>query len=265
MRFTIVTPVLNGMPWLPEAIRSVARQRDGVDVEHLVLDGGSTDGSREWLAAHKDLGYDLRVEPDGGQTDALQRGFQRAKGELLGWLNADDVLEPGALAIVEAAFGASPEAAMVSGACLFIDAAGRILGAMSTPPDPTLAGLVRVRINPPQPSTFFSAIAYERAGGLDRSFDLAMDVDLWLRLAREGRYVVLPDQVLARYRVHPTAKSERAATASAREDLRARRLAGMHLRSPAGIALLRAGYVDPAVGPVGRGVRRILKRIVIRR
>ena len=265
MRFSIVTPVLNGMPWLPDAIASVTRQRDQVELEHIVLDGGSDDGSREWLAAHQDLGYRLRLEPDDGQTDALRRGFDEATGDYFGWLNADDVLEPGALAVAAAALDADPGVVMVSGACLFIDRAGRITGAMATPPDPTLRGLLRVRINPPQPSTLFRASAYRAIGGLDLSFDLAMDLDLWLRLAAVGSYAVLSDQVLARYRVHPASRSERAATMSAREDLRARRRAGMHLRSPAGVALVRAGYVDPVVRPVAGLVRGLARRVVIRR
>lgn len=262
MRFTIVTPVFNGMPWLPEAVNSVARQRPSVDIEHLVFDGGSTDGSREWLASHPELGCDLRFEHDHGQTDALIKGFDQAGSELLGWLNADDVLEPGALSRVHDVFAANPDVVMISGACLFIDGTGRILGAMATPPDPTFRGLLTARINAPQPSTFFRADAYRTCGGLDRGYDLAMDVDLWLRLAQQGRYVVLSGEILARYRVHPGAKSERMSISSAREDLRARRRQGMPWRSPAGVELIKAGYVDPIVRPIRRAVLRPIKRVV---
>lgn len=262
MRFTIVTPVLNGMPWLPDAIESVARQREDAEVEHLVLDGGSTDGSREWLHDHAGLGFQLVTEPDRGQTDALANGFGRATGEILGWLNSDDLLEPRALARVEAAL-ADSETVMVSGACLFIDARGRITGAMATPPDTSPGGLLTRRINAPQPSTFFRADAYRRAGGLDRQFDLAMDVDLQIRIARVGRYVVLPNEVLARYRVHPGAKSERASVASARDDLRARRKNGMPLRSPAGARLVWAGYARPLIEPAGRVLRSVARTLVL--
>jgi glycosyltransferase involved in cell wall biosynthesis len=79
MRFSIVTPVLNGMPWLPETVESVARQRDVVDVEHLIRDGGSTDDSRDWLVAHAGLGYHVAMEKDGGQTDALAIGFEQVR------------------------------------------------------------------------------------------------------------------------------------------------------------------------------------------
>jgi GT2 family glycosyltransferase len=258
VRFTIVSPVLNGMPWLPEAMSSVAAQRrDGVvDLEHLVLDGGSSDGSREWLEAHPEPGRSLIFEKDGGQTAALRSGFDRATGELFGWLNSDDVLEPDALAIVQDVFATQPDVVMVSGVSLFIDSDGKVFGAMATPPVPTYAALVRTRLNPPQPSTFFRADAYRRVGGLDAGLNLAMDLDLWLKLAQVGRYVVLPDRVLARYRVHSRAKSERLATASAREDLKVRRRNGMRWRSQAGEELLRRAYLDPTIGRVPRAIRR---------
>jgi glycosyltransferase involved in cell wall biosynthesis len=262
VRFTIVTPVLNGMPWLPEAIISVARQRSVVDLQHIVLDAGSTDGSREWLQGHTEYGCELRFEPDDGQTDALIKGFSTAQGEILGWLNADDVLEPEVLGRVRDLFVANPDVVMISGACLFIDAAGRIVAAMSTPPEATFHALVTVRAQPPQPSTFFRADAYRNCGGLDRRFNLAMDMDLWLRLVRQGRYLVLPNEVLARYRVHAGAKSERMATLSAREDLRARRDQGMPWRSPAGVDLIRAAYVRPVVRPVRRSIMRLVRRLV---
>jgi glycosyltransferase involved in cell wall biosynthesis len=269
VRFTIVTPVLNGMPWLPEAIRSVASQREGaaLEVEHFVFDGGSTDGSREWLTGHAELGYRLWLEPDDGQTAALKTGFDRASGALFGWLNSDDILEPGALEAAHSVFVSQPDVVMVSGACLFIDTLGRVFGAMPTVPVPTLDGLVKARMNPAQPATFFRASAYWAAGGLDVGFNLAMDLDLWLRLARQGRYVVLPDRVLARYRVHARAKSERLAVASAREDLRARRRQGMPWRSQAGVELLRKGYIEPIFGrvphAVTRAVRSAVRRVVI--
>jgi GT2 family glycosyltransferase len=142
---------------------------------------------------------------------------------------------------------------------------------MAVSPVPTFVALVRTRLNPPQPSTFFRASAYRAAGGLDLSFNLAMDTDLWLRLAKHGRYVVLPDRVLARYRIHAGAKSERMAAASAREDLRARRRQGMPWRSHAGRELLRKAYIVPIFGRVpraigraiGRPIRRVVGRVVL--
>ncbi len=263
MKVTIVTPVCNGMPWLPESIESVARQRVDADVEHLVYDGGSTDGSVEWLRGHTSLGYEVLVGPDDGQTDALVKGFDRASGDIFAWLNADDLLEPGAVARVIEVFAADPGLSMVSGACLLVDARGSIVGAISSPPAATIEDLLCHPSNPAQPATFFTASAYRRCGGLDRRYDLAMDVDLWLKLAEIGPVRTLPDQVLARFRIHSQAKSVVAAGPAARQDLRIRRTHGMPLRSRAGVALVTAGYVRPVVSPWSRAFRGLARRIVL--
>jgi glycosyltransferase involved in cell wall biosynthesis len=140
MQFSIVTPVRNGMPWLPEAMESVARQLLDVEVEHIVVDGGSTDGSREWLRDHSGKHVRLIFEPDDGQTDALIKGFASAGGDIFGWLNADDVLELGALRRVAAEFEAHPKVALVSGSALLIGPNGAIVGAIPTPPVSKLEG-----------------------------------------------------------------------------------------------------------------------------
>ena len=259
MRISIVTPVLNGMPWLPEAVESVAGQRAEVDVEHLIRDGGSTDGSRDWLADHARLGYQVSLEEDGGQTDALAVGFDHASGDVFGWLNADDVLEPGALARVAEAFEAHPDAVIVSGSCLLIGSDGEILGAIPTPPRPEFEQLLRHPTNLAQPATFCRAEAYRRVGGLNRRYNLAMDVDLWFRLARVGRVVLLRDVVLARFRLHPNAKSVVAAAATCRQDFSIRRRHGMPLTSAAARALVRHAMLDPVSAWTKRTAKRVLR------
>jgi len=251
MCFTIVTPVMNGMPWLPECVASVDAQREDFDVQHIILDPGSTDGSREWLQKNATRAQ-LVFERDAGQTDALIRGFSRATGDVLGWLNADDLLEPRALARAAAALDASSAAVGVSGAAIVIDADANVTGRIATPPTGTLAGLLASPSNLAQPSTFFRADAYRAVGGLDATVELAMDVALWLRLARRGPFVLLPDDALSRFRVHADARSVKGAARTAREDLRVRRRAGMPLLSPAGLALVRYGYLHPAVAPLWR-------------
>jgi glycosyltransferase involved in cell wall biosynthesis len=266
VKVTIVTPVYNGMPWLPECMNSVAMQRrDGVELEHLVFDGGSTDGSAEWLREHTSLGYEATIGPDGGQTDALIKGFTAATGDILGWLNADDVLEPGALKRVVDAFAARPGLAIVTAACLLIDTRGAITGAIVPPPVSNLDGLLRHPTNPAQPATLFSAEAYRRCGGLDRRYDLAMDVDLWLKLAAQGPIQVLPNEVLARFRIHPDAKSVASYRKAVRQDLQIRRLHGLPLRSGAGIQLLNLGYVRPLLSPWKRAFRRVARFVVLGR
>lgn len=256
VRFTIVTPVLNGMPWLPETVASVELQRNEVDVEHIVLDGGSTDGSREWLQENSAKASVLIFEPDHGQTDALIRGFKAATGDVLGWLNADDVLESGALGRVVQAFQAHPDAVAVTGTAIQIGPEGKVIGLIPTPPSGTFAGLLAHPTNLAQPSTFFRRRAYEQVGGLDPSLDLAMDVDLWLRLARLGRVVLVRD-ALSRFRIHPNAKSVAGARKAASEDLRVRRRQGLPLFSPAGLTLLKVIYWFPVRARVGRTLRRL--------
>jgi glycosyltransferase involved in cell wall biosynthesis len=242
--FTIVTPVFNGMPWLPEAIDSVLSQVE-TSVELIVLDGGSTDGSREWLAGNVKDRAQMVFEPDRGQTDALIRGLTQARGVYLGWLNADDRLEPAALARVAAAFDDAPDASVVSGCCLEIDESGAITGLIPTPPSATLKGLLAHPHNLAQPATFFRTEAYGRVGGLDPDLDLAMDVDLWMRLALTGRVVLLRDQVLARFRIHSGAKSVTRATATVREDLKVRRRHGMPRTTRAWWVLFKRAYLRP--------------------
>jgi glycosyltransferase involved in cell wall biosynthesis len=263
MKVTVVTPVYNGMPWLPECIGSVAEQRRDVEVEHFVYDGGSTDGSAEWLREHTSLGYEAIIGPDGGQTDALVKGFSRATGEIFGWLNADDVLEPGALKRVVDVFAADPSLAMVVGACLFIDSHGAVTGAVGSIPVPTLKGLLCLPWNPPQPATFFSAQAYRNGEGLDRRYDLAMDIDLWLKLAKVGPIQIIPTEVLARFREHPNAKSVARGGAAVRQSLRIRRRHGMPLRSRAAVSLIYSGFVLPVVSPCTKALRRFARWVLL--
>jgi glycosyltransferase involved in cell wall biosynthesis len=252
---SIVMPVLNGMPWIHEAVTSVVAQK-GVEIELIILDGGSTDGTREWLKGSAPPGARVLLEADRGQADAIAKGLALAKGSILGWLNADDVLEPGALAAACEVFASHPGASMVSGACLLIDELGAITGRIETPPDGSLGGLLRHPQNLAQPSTFFSAEAFRATAGLDRRLHYAMDVDLWLKLARVAPAALMPDRVLARFRIHAAAKSTRAATAMVREDLRVRLRHGMPVLSRTSLALLRRAYARPIAYTLGIRSRR---------
>lgn len=255
MLVTIAMPVLNGMPWLPEAVASVQRQAGPVEL--IVCDGGSTDGSREWLREHAGKETQLVFEPDGGQSEAIARGLERARGEILGWLNADDLLCAGALQTVRSAFEAHPGAAIVSGGCELIDERGAVIGRIPLPPDGTRRGLLSHPTNLPQPATLFRASAYRVSGGLDLGLHYAMDVDLWLKLTRHGDAVLLPDEVLARFRIHAAAKTSRAAVAMLREDLRVRLLHGLPPGSRTAWSLGHAAYVGPLKGWGKRAIRRL--------
>jgi len=264
LKFSIVTPVFNGMPWLPECVESVATQRADVGVEHLILDGGSTDGSRDWLREHAGLGYTAIFEADAGQTDALIKGFSRASGDLFGWLNADDLLEDGALRRVVSAFEADPDAILVGGCCLLIDERGAFRGLIGTPPSSDFRGLVTHIDNPPQPATFFRAEAYRSAGGLDPACDLAMDVDLWLKLARIGKVAFLPQTILARFRIHDDAKSVKGQGRAIRQDLAIRRRNGLPLRSEAAVHELYRIYLSLPLRSARHALARVARRALVK-
>ncbi|NJD29584.1 MAG: glycosyltransferase, partial [Chloroflexi bacterium] len=124
-RISIVTPSLNQAEFLEAALESIHSQ-DYPNLEHIIIDGGSTDGSLAVLERWAPKLAFLQSRPDGGQTDALIQGFARATGEILAWLNADDLLEPGALAEVAVFFSDHPADRFVFGDSCWIDRMGRI-------------------------------------------------------------------------------------------------------------------------------------------
>jgi glycosyltransferase involved in cell wall biosynthesis len=264
VRFTLVTPVLNGMPYVPACIESIDAQRgDGIDLEHIVCDPGSTDGTREWLRAHAKHA-ELVFAPDEGQVDALERMFARARGDVLGWLNGDDILEPHALLRTQRAFEASARegrpAVAVTGACLLTDPDNTPVTVVAPPRGDVEPGALLLRLrNLMQASTFFTRDAFRAVGGFDHSLDLAFDADLFRRLAQHGRVLSLPTEVLSRFRLHPGSKTERNHADSARQDLRSRRKLGLPLASYAALTLAKRGYLYPLL-PAGtlRAARKLV-------
>jgi len=203
-RVSIITPSFNQAPFLEATLNSVLDQ-DYPDIEYIVIDGGSTDGSVEILERYSSrLAYWVS-EKDQGQTDAINKGFARATGDILAWLNSDDVLLPGAVAEAAAYLEAHPEAGMVYGDCSFIDETGREIGqfpAAQTDYRRLRQGYVHI----PQQASFFRADLWRQVGPLDPSFYFAMDYDLWVRLARLAplHYIKRP---WASFRLHSGAKT----------------------------------------------------------
>ncbi len=122
-RFSIITPSFRSSAWLRLCVASVADQ--GVAAEHIVQDAGSDDGTLDWLT--KDARVEAFVEKDNGMYDAINRGFRRAEGEILAWLNCDEQYLPGALAAAEAAFAARPELDVIFGDVVMVDPKGEYL------------------------------------------------------------------------------------------------------------------------------------------
>lgn len=203
-KISVVTPSFNQAEFLQRNLDSVAAQC-GAAFEHLVLDGGSTDGSREILEKNTDKLSYWRSQSDQGQTMALIDGFARAGGDVLCWLNSDDYFwAPNVLAKVARAFAAHPEADIVTADTVLV-------GADETPLMIDMVGWpsarqMRYNMAMPQQSTFWRKSAYEAVGGLDPAFRYCMDFDLFQRLS-QGRAIVRLPMVAAAFRIHPASKT----------------------------------------------------------
>ena len=200
-RVSVVTPCLNPGERFARCLDSVAGQTYP-NVEHVIVDGGSTDGTVE-LARSR--GLQVISEPDRGQADAVNKGFRLAQGDVLGWLNADDVLVPGAIEAVVAALRRKPSAGWVYGECEV-----RRDGARELPiRPPARIGKATLDCGSvlAQPGFFVTRWALDRVGGLDESFHLAMDFDLWLRLIDAEIGAARVPATLAVFELHEGSKS----------------------------------------------------------
>ena len=183
-RITIVTPSYQQASFLDGTIQSVVDQAYPA-LEYFVYDGGSTDGSAEIIAARSDVIDYWQSRPDGGQSAAINAGWARATGEILGWLNSDDRLAAGALRRVGQLFAEHPEIDLIYGRMDLVDPDGRVLGTLGEPY--RRRTMLSSRNVVPQPAAFVRRSAFERVGPLDPSLRYVMDLDLWLRLADPGR------------------------------------------------------------------------------
>jgi glycosyltransferase involved in cell wall biosynthesis len=185
-------------------------------LEYIVVDGGSTDGSVQTIKAHADQLAHWVSEPDSGQTDALAKGFARSSGEVMGWLCSDDLLLPGALHAVGRWFADHPKVDWLYGDAIWINGSGEPIRTKREM-DWNRHVFLFDHNYLAQPSVFWRRRLYDAAGGLDRSFNLAMDSDLWLRFAR----IAKPSH-LARYlscmRYYPEQKTRALKPNGMRED-----------------------------------------------
>ena len=193
---TVVTPCLNAADTLPEALRSV-RDQGYPRLEHLVVDGGSTDGTLDILREAE--GVRWTSEPDRGLSHAMNKGILAAQGEVIGWLNADDRYLPGALRAVGEAMAARPDALWATGRCRIIDGDGREIRRGVTAYKNAFLARYSFPLYLTQnfisaPATFLRREAFEAVGLFDERYRISMDYDLYLRL---GRYH--PPLVLDRY------------------------------------------------------------------
>jgi len=203
-RITVVTPSYNQGPYLEATLRSVLLQ-EYPNLEYWVMDGGSTDQSVSILRRYDACLSGWVSAPDRGQSHAINQGFGRATGQVLGLLNSDDTYEPGALLRIGRAFAAQPQAALIFGQAYQISRTGRRIGQASAR-EFDRRWLLEQGNSIPQPSAFFSRAACQAAGPLDETLHFAMDYDLWFRLIAHGPARFLPE-FLSNQRIYPEAKT----------------------------------------------------------
>lgn len=201
---TIVTPSFNQAQYLGRAIQSVLSQ-DYPHIEYIVVDGGSSDGSVDIIQQYERQLTWWVSEPDDGHADALNKGFARASGEVLAWLNSDDFYYPGAVAEALSFLSEHPEVGMVYGDADYIDSQGRVIGrfpSAQTDFQRMLQGYVHI----PQATTFFRGKIWEKVGPLDSSLFFAFDYDLWVKIAEQSEVRHLP-RTWAAFRLHEAGKT----------------------------------------------------------
>lgn len=200
---SIITPSFNQAAYLEQTIQSVLSQTGG-RIEYFVIDGASTDGSQEIIQRYAKALTGWVSEPDSGQAEAINKGFARATGKYIAWLNSDDLYLPGAISRAVSVMEANPELGMVFGDAVAIDSNGTKLNQFKFG-DWGLQELLGFRIIC-QPAVFMRRSILEQAGYLDPGFHFMLDHQLWLRMARLAPIQHIPE-VLAAARHHPAAKN----------------------------------------------------------
>ena len=200
---SIITPSFNQAAFLEETLLSVLGQ-DYPAIEYIVIDGGSTDGSVAILERYADrLAYWVS-EPDAGQADAINKGFAKATGKYVAWLNSDDVYLPGAVATAVAALEENPDAAFVYGKDRSVDGQGKVI-ATHWFEAYDVVDLLAMRIIS-QPAVFMRKSAFDASDGLNLAFHFMLDHQLWIQLARNAP-IVYVDEFLAEAKYHEDAKN----------------------------------------------------------
>ncbi|MFN3623157.1 MAG: glycosyltransferase family 2 protein [Hyphomicrobium sp.] len=202
---SLVTPSFNQGHFIADTLDSVLGQGYPA-LEYVVQDGGSTDGTADVLRRYAGRLAAWRSQPDGGQADAVNKGFEGTRGEVMGWLNSDDLLLPGALATVARYFAEHPDVDVVYGDRLLIDEEGREVGRWILPGHD--GNVLRWIDFIPQETVFWRRRIWDAAGGMvDDSFHFAMDWDLLARFQAAGaRFAHIP-RFLGAFRIHSEQKT----------------------------------------------------------
>lgn len=212
LKISILTPSFNQSAFIEKTILSVLDQEPGLGMEYIIIDGASTDDTHSVLQKYAGR-INWISEPDNGQADAVNKGIAMATGEIIGWLNSDDVYAPGALQKVMHYFDEHPECQWLYGKCNIIDEEGREIRKWLTKYKnfrirKFTAESLLIENCISQPAVFFRKSVFNKVGRLATDLPFSMDYDLWLRLARHYKPGIVNDY-LASFRVHMRSKSNR--------------------------------------------------------
>ena len=202
---SIITPSFNQAQFLEQTIQSVLGQ-DYPQIEYIIVDGGSTDGSVDMIKKYEGRLAWWVSEQDQGQTDAINKGFAHSKGEVLAWINSDDTYNPRAVGQAIKYLIENPDVAMVYADCNFINEAGQVIGKFNSK-QTDYRRLREGYVHIPQQTMFFRAKYWQELGPLDPSFYFAMDYDLWTRIASKAPIKYLAGQTWANFRIHDLGKT----------------------------------------------------------
>ena len=203
-KISIVTPSFNQARYIEQCIRSVLDQ-DYPNIEHVIFDGGSKDGTLDVLRRYENRGVRWKSEPDKGQSDAINKGFRAATGDIIGWINSDDWYARGAFRVVLDYFRAHPEASFIYGNNLFTDSGGRVIRRVRTVPY-KWRWLLFTGLLIPQSGIFMRRKVLEDCGLLDVGLHSVMDYEWWMRIAAKHTPHFI-DRFLAYFRLHPASKT----------------------------------------------------------
>ena len=203
---SIVTPSFNQAQFIEETLDSILNQ-SYQNIELIVMDGGSTDDTVDILKNYNDPRLRWESKPDKGQSDAINQGMQKTSGEILAYLNSDDVYLPGTLKFVVEYFLAHPDTDALLGSCYIIDGQSQRLTTNYKIKPITLRDMFKKRVIFPQQSTFWRRRVMDTIGLFDESLHYRMDYDYWIRMMIAGFQFGYTDNFLALYRVHSLSKS----------------------------------------------------------
>lgn len=213
---SIITPSYNQASYLEQTIRSVLEQ-DYPRIEYIVMDGASTDGSVEIIRKFESRLVYWESVKDSGQADAINKGFARATGEIVAWLNSDDYYLPGTVGKAVKIFEENPDVVLVYGDMLAVDEHGKTFNTLNYK-QLTLEDLLCFQIIG-QPAVFMRRSALQKASGLNLTFHFLLDHLLWIQIAKQGR-ILHVDQTWSAARYHAEAKNVAKAAEFGREAFR---------------------------------------------